>query len=1017
MQKKLTSLLILSLLLLAACVGLEAQTFSGLSGTVQDASKAVVAGAKVTVHSNTKGYERVTQTDDHGFYTFPNLEADEYTVRIEAGGYQTQSVGPFRLKAASSSSADVTLTVGTGVETVEVSAEEVSLALDKTSTSIGDTVTEKQLESLPVNGRDYARLSLITPGAVARSRYISDISFDGAHTVHNQFSIDGVDASRVDQPYMANGFERGARLLTGSLETIQEFRAQTSGYPAEYGRAAGSLVNIVTKSGNNLLHGTAYDFFRNEALDSHNYFARTIKPRFRFNDFGGNLSGPIFHDRTFFFGNYEGSRQTIGIIGTGSVLSNYARNIALTAHPELAPILNAMPTVASSTTNSTVIYNTVSNTSVTENTGSIRVDHMITPKDPFFVRVNINDSYTAGPLFGVTTTALGVNDHQSVPLRTSNIAIHEQHIFNSHLINDALFGLQRWASRIESAEDLPQISISGVDASVGSRGDSISNNNSFQWGDNITLVKGRHTIKAGATAYRIQLNRKSITTATVNYASVAAFEANTVQQVTQSAGDPGHGTRATQVGGYAQDSWQLARNFVVNYGLRYDWATDPHDKDNGTQAFDPRTGALMSKGQPYFNTNMHDFSPRLGFSWSPLSRTVVKLGTGIFYQSYPVGFGAYYVPLNTISGNWTLTQAANPGLSYPYAGYVASAKAITPTGYGFPTKKPDIYTTQWNLSVAQDLGHGAAIQIGYVGNHGVNLWRRTDINLYKQNQTVRPNTAFGSIYLENNNGFSGYNGFQFQYKQRVGKQLNTTANYSWGHVIDDVQDQGLYSSNPQDNNNLKAERGNGSGDIRHNLSYSVNYQLPIGSGHFLLGNATPIVRSVVSGWSVNSLGILRTGVTSNVTMSGINTYGNSNYTNQRPDVVSGASRYVARTLDSNGYITYLNPAAWSKPATGTFGNSRRNTVYGTNFTQVDFAAIKDTHISGRQNVQFRAEIFNLLNHANFGFPNVVWPAVVTPSTTTTVQQPTTFGTISSTFGNTLGFGTARQIQFAVKYQF
>jgi hypothetical protein len=999
-------ILILPLFLLLASVGLWAQTFSGLSGTVQDASKAVVAGAQVTVRSSTKGYERTTQTDDHGFYSFPNLEADEYTVRIAAAGFQSQSVGPFRLNAASSSSANVTLSIGKSAETVEVSAEEVSLALDKTSTSIGDTVTEKQLDSLPVNGRDYARLSLITPGAVARSRYISDISFDGAHTVHNQFSVDGVDASRVDQPYMANGFERGARLLTGSLETIQEFRAQTSGYPAEYGRAAGSLVNIVTKSGSNLLHGTTYDYFRNEALDAHNYFARDTKPRFRFNDFGGNLSGPLYRDRTFFFGNYEGSRQTIGIIGTGSVLSNSARSIALAAHPELAPILNAMPTVASTTTASTVIYKTVSNTQVTENTGSIRIDHKFTPNDPFFVRVNVNDSYTAGPLFGVTTTALGLSDHQSVPLRTTNIAVHEQHIFNSHVINDALIGLQRWASRIESAEDLPQISISGVDAVVGSRGDSISNNNSYQWGDNLTLVHGRHTLKGGATVYRIQINRKNITTASVSYASIAAFEANTVLQVTQSAGDPGHGTRATQVGGYLQDSWQLAQNFVVNYGLRYDWATDPHDKDDGTQAFDPRTGALMSKGQPYFNTNFRDFSPRLGFSWSPLTRTVVKLGTGIFYQAYPVGFGAYYVPLNTISGNWTLTQTANPGLSYPYASYVASATAITPTGYGFPTSKPDIYTTQWNLSVAQDLGRGAAVQVGYVGNHGVNLWRRTDINLYKKNQTVRPNTAFGSIYLENNNGFSGYNGFQLQYKQRIGKQLNATANYSWGHVIDDVQDQGLYSSNPQNNDDLKAERGNGSGDIRHNLSYSLNYQLPIGKGHALLGRNIPVVTTLASGWSINSLGILRSGVTSSVAMSGINTYGNLNYTNQRPDVVAGASRYVTRTLDSNGYVTYLNRSAWSRPATGTFGNSRRNTVYGAKFTQIDFAALKDTHLSGRQNIQFRAEIFNLLNHANFGFPNVAW----TPTSAT-------FGTISSTFGNTLGFGTARQVQFAVKYQF
>jgi hypothetical protein len=225
-------------------------------------------------------------------------------------------------------------------------------------------------------------------------------------------------------------------------------------------------------------------------------------------------------------------------------------------------------------------------------------------------------------------------------------------------------------------------------------------------------------------------------------------------------------------------------------------------------------------------------------------------------------------------------------------------------------------------------------------------------------------------------------------------------------VIDDVQDQGLYSSNPQDVNNLKAEHGNGSGDVRHNLNYSLNYQIPMGKGHLLFGNAPSVLQTLASGWNVNSLGIIRSGVTSSIAMSGINSYGNSNYTNQRPNVVAGVSPYVARTINGSGYITYLNRSAWATPAAGTFGNERRNTVYGPKFVQFDMAAMKEAHIGERQSVQFRAEIFNALNHPNFGFPNVSW----TPTSAT-------FGTISSTFGNTMGFGTARQIQFALKYQF
>ncbi|HTF63660.1 MAG TPA: carboxypeptidase-like regulatory domain-containing protein, partial [Edaphobacter sp.] len=262
-----------SLAILFACVSphVIAQAFSGLSGTVSDNSKSVISGAKVTVRNNANASERTTITNSSGFYTFPSLEAGTYMIRVESAGFQTQVIDTVTLKAASSSGVDFTLSVGNANETISVTTDIPEL--DRTNTSLGDTINEKQIQELPINGRDYARLSLVTPGAVARSRYISDISFDGLHSVHNQFSIDGVDASRVDQPYMANGYERGARLLTGSLETIQEFRAQTSGYPAEYGRAAGSLVNIVTKSGSNQFHGEVYDFFRNEALDASNYFA------------------------------------------------------------------------------------------------------------------------------------------------------------------------------------------------------------------------------------------------------------------------------------------------------------------------------------------------------------------------------------------------------------------------------------------------------------------------------------------------------------------------------------------------------------------------------------------------------------------------------------------------------------------------------------------------------------------------------------------------------------------------
>ena len=607
----------------AATTALYGQALSGLSGTVADPSKSVIPTAKVVVTNLANGVTRTTVTASSGFYTFPNLEPGNYSVRVEAAGFQSELTPSVSLNAAAPASLDFTLRVGDVNETVTVEA--VAPELDRSSASLGDTMKAQTIEQLPINGRDYARLSLLTPGAVARSRYIADISFDGLHSVHNQYSIDGVDASRVDQPYMANGFERGARLLTGSLETIAEFRAQTSGYQAEYGRSAGSAINIVSKSGGNKFHGEGYDFFRNEALDARNFFARATKPRFRFNDFGGNLSGPIYKDKTFFFANYEGSRQQIGILGSGQVLSSSARAKALAMHPELAPIVSDEPIgVDNSATSDYATYSIVSNTNVTENTGSIRLDHNFSSRDSLFGRLNINRTFTQGALFGVTPSALGVNDHQTVPLTTTNIAIHEQHIFSPTFINDALAGFQRWASVLDSSENIPTITIVGVDAVVGSRGNTLGNNNSFQYGDAITLVRKNHTIKAGGMFYRIQLHAKSVTNASVLYDNVAAFESNTIDQVTQTAGNPGHETLASQLGVYVQDNWQLRSNLTVNYGLRWDFQTTPHDKFYATQAFLPAIGALGAPGAEYFNKNYRDFGPRLGVAYSPTPRTVVR---------------------------------------------------------------------------------------------------------------------------------------------------------------------------------------------------------------------------------------------------------------------------------------------------------------------------------------------------------------------------------------------------------
>lgn len=994
----------------------QAQTAGEITGQVFDRSKAAVADAIVTAKNAGTGETRTVRTDTQGRYRITELRVGSYDVSVERQGFRRQIQTGVVLNVDATVQVDFTIEVGEVNEEIRVTSD--APIIEKGDASTGTTMETQQLNELPINGRDYARFSLLTPGAVLRSNFIADLSFNGLHTVHNQFSIDGIDASRVDQPYMANGFERGARLLTGSLDTISEFKVQTSDYGAEYGRAGGSYVNIVTKSGTNDIHGSIFEYLRNDIFDARNFFAvkTAPKPEFRYNNFGGNIGGPIRKNSTFFFFNYEGSRQRIGITGSGTVPSGQLRSEVLATSPQLAPIVNLFPLGTSHTSDPLVDnFATTSVSNIREDTGSVRLDHKFSASDSAFVRMNINDSYTHGPLFGVFPASLGVLDHQIVPLRTTNIAIHETHLFKPNFINDFLTGMQRWASNIDSREPFPLTTVNGLSVNPGTFGYFLENNNSFQVGDNMSLVKGRHALKWGATIYRIQVNANSSDSPSMTFNSIADFINDSLAFVSILAATPGNGTRATQIGLYAQDSFQATPKLTLDYGLRYDIETVPHDSKYATRPFDTRCLCLAPAGTTYFQINKKDFGPRVGIAWSPFSRVVVRTGYGIYFQDYPVGFGSYFVPGNTVSGNITLLQQQIPNLSYPYDSFLSQTAVFPPNLSGFPFHKPDIYVNQYNLSVATQVGNNMAIQIAYLGNHGVNLWREYGINYFDPALGARPLPQFGNVTLQGNSGFSSYNGLQVSVKRRMARGFTFDWEYSLGHGIDDVDDQGLFASDPQDASNIKAERGNGSGDIRHNVSFNTMYELPFGHGKRLLGNANSATDRIVGGWTIAALGILRTGVAA--TVHATNTFGNGDFTNQRPNRVPNVSQYGS----GSGPDNFLNPAAYSVPANGTFGNLGRNTFYGPSYKQIDFSVLKKTRLTESKNLEFRAEMFNLFNHPNFDEPNSFFGGTFAPDPNDPTKQIFTpfpsFGQIFNTLGRTLGVGTSRQIQFALRFNY
>jgi hypothetical protein len=973
-----------------------AQTSGRISGHVVDSSEAFIPGARITAQNTATGQRREAVTDSAGYYSILDIPIGAYSVKAQQTAFRARERSEVMVGIAESVRVDFRLEPGGPNEMITVSGE------PPVESPAGKEFDSLQLLDLPINGRDYARFSLLAPGAVARTNLIADLSFNGLQTVDNQFAIDGVDASRVDQAYVANGLERGARLLTGSLESIDEFRVQTSNYQAQYGRAAGSYVNIATKSGNNQFHGSLFEYFRNDTLDTRNFFnmdpARAAE--LRFNDFGSGLGGPIQKNKTFFFVNYEGSRQRIGIIGTGTTPSDLLREEVVTTSPALAPIVSQFPLGTSQTSNPLIDnYTVVGVSDVREDTGSVRIDHYFDANDSVFVRVNFNDSHVFGPLFGINASALGVSDFQNVPIRTTNVAVHHVHILSPRFLNEFLAGMQRWADQSISDTPYPLVTVTQLTIAPGTRGRSKETNTSYQIGDSMSYTLGAHDLKWGVSAYRVQVDIQSSDVSSIAYTSLQNFIDNSAAEAIFTVGNPGSATRAYQVGAYVQDTRQVRPGLTVDYGLRYDFETPPYDPANLAQTFDTRTGTLAPPGTAYFRSNTRDFGPRLAVAWQAAKRLTLRSGYGIFWQDYPVGNGAYSIPSNNIPGNTTLLEQQIPNLGYPLTPFLAEGSHPLPTVAGFDWINRDTYVQQWNVTTEYAVTNAGMLDVAYVGNHGLNLQRVLNINLLDPAIGQRPNPNFADVNVMEDTGQSIYDALQVSFRQRLWRGLQFDLNYTWAHAIDDVEDAGLFSPEPQDNNDLKAERGNGSGDIRHSVSYDLIYSLPLGEGRSFFGEAQGIAGKLISGWQIASLGILHTGVADTVAL-GANTFGNGDFIDQRPNAAAGVDPYAQpQTVNQ-----WLNPTAFSMPATGTFGNLGRNTIFGPGLAQIDFSVLKETAITDGTKLQFRAEIFNLANHPNFAQPN------------TTFGSPS-FGEIFNTIGRTLGMGTSRQIQLALRFSF
>jgi hypothetical protein len=989
---------------------------SGLSGTVIDPSGRVVPQAHVTAVKSDAGIRREATSSATGTYDIPELPIGVYTITFEHDGFKAlnfvdveQTVGRTRILNA-------TLQVSGDEQRIEVSAS--SEQMDKTSDALGTRIEQVQAEQLPLNGRNWANLTALEPGAVdTGGSNQRSVRFAGRGRDDDNFTYDGIDATNiVNQPQQA--YVR----LAIPLDTIQEFRVDSMLATAEAGGTGGPQLAVTSPSGTNQLHGRAFEYFRNNIFDGLVPVPYPVQPQqpLHLNQFGGSMGGPIVRDKTFFFLACEGYRQYWGFPLSGFVPSPSLRAQVAAESPALIPIIDAYPQGQAATTSPDVdSFSSEGRQRVFENSAMLRLDQHLSDKTTAFFRFNVDRAVNTQPL---ASSGQYLLDRQQLTSAPVNGGIELLHIFSPALINEVKFGYNRGtADTFDLNQDgIPYaVSVSGL-TTLNNDKISIGVGNSFSEIDNLTWIKGRHTVKAGVEVRRIQLNQGNTEAGTIsftansNYATgTQAFAANQVSKATLNGTLPINGLRKTAYFGYIQDEFKWTPHFTMNLGARYSFFNIFHEVEGRANPFDFATcgpqgfcGVGASFGQP----NYGDLDPRIAFAWAPSSlhdRTVFRVGAGIYHEDGQLD--DQNLPISNEVFAYTLQASKIPGLSYPIDPYLVDTTGIV-SPRDDDRRRKDMYVEQWGLSVQQVLPADFVSTVSYVGSKGVHLLTLSEVNVINLQTGLQPYPNFGIVSWRGNRDSSNYNGLSAAVKRSFSHGFLFGANYMWSHEIDDG------SNGSGDGDSLVAqnvacqacERADGIWDVRNVFNANAVYQLPFGAGKPYL-NEPGVLSAIAGSWEVTSMFVARSGFPINVTID--RTAPDLNSTDQRPDRVPGMSLIPpgGKTVGE-----WINPAAFAAPA-GAFGDTPRDVGRGPGAWQMDFGIGKHIPVTERVAFDFRSEFFNIFNHPQYGLPQ----SDISPYL---AGQQGVFGNIVQTVNTTtpvspVGTGTPREMQFALRVSF
>lgn len=974
---------------------------AALSGTVKDAAEAVVPEVSITLTNAETQVSQKTTSDDSGNYEFSAVKPGAYSLKAERTGFKAFVQQNIILAVDQRARVDVSLQVGATADTVTVSESVTGVQTD--TSSLGEVIETKKIVDIPLNGRFFLDLALLTPGTVVPSTNnrtflaapsgigSSGINASGAREDSTNYLFDGINLSDGVQNQIT---------FQPNIDMIQEFKVQTNSFSAEYGRNAGIIINGVSKSGSNSIHGSVFEFVRNDKFDAKNYFDRgdVPIPPFKRNIFGYSVGGPIIRNKTFFFHSYEGRQGRESASLRAAVPS--AEQRAAVTDPVVRKLLDLLPTANSA--GSFFVGAAPRKRELNQFSG--RIDHQINDKNFLYgTYISNRDSRTEPTLQGNNLPGFG----DSRPAKRQFLALNYISMFTPRLTNEFRAGLNR--VRIDFSPDalplnpadfgisnntgiFPNINITGGPIFGGitgfpqGRGDT-----TFQYTDALAYNRGSHSIKVGAEWRRFRNNNfNNGTGGTINFSSLANFLAGRPNTVTQQRTPVSPALRVSAFNLFVQDDWKVTPRFTLNAGLRYEFNTVPGEKYNRLGVVDFSTFQILSsKDRSPYADDLNNFAPRIGFSYDPFGKgkTVIRAAFGVYYDQ-PVtnivtGLASNPPFSSTVTFNDSPTAPINLAAPFSLAGGAPATFNVAAIDPNFRNG----YVEQYNVNLQHER-FGTVFQISYVGSSGRKLRLVRDVN--QGINGVRPfPPPFNQIDLQESSSRSSYNGLWVSANRRFSRGFTFTTSYTFSKSID-LNSVG--SSNPQIQNayNVQAEKALSDFDARHRFVFSGVYLLP-----FHANNAW---KRAVEGWSLSPIVNLQSGNPFSPIVTALRS--GSLRTFDRPDYVAGQALTVANPSPSQ----WLNSAAFTLNALGRFGNAGRNILTAPGFSDVDLALLKDTAIRERVSVQFRAEVFNLLNHPNFGQPvNAVNAA--------------TFGQITATRTARGDLGSSRQIQLGIKLLF